>query len=487
VNIVTRPATAGAWSAEASGGSFETFAGSADGAVGGDRWGLLGAAAAEATQGRFDYLFDPTPAFPGDSLVLRTREHDAALSLGGLLKGYADLGSGRLDAVLQLSGGHRDLPGFPDHLSHSNGQRDGRAGAVVRWAQPLANGLDLRLATSGRDDRLTVAIAPFPEARQRDLQADASSELVWTAGPSTLSLRAAVSAERLSAEGTESHIRRGFSLALVDDLALASGRVRLTPALRWDALGPFHGLSAKLGASVQVAGPLSVRASAGRSFRAPSFAELYLSQGLLSANPDLVPETSVGGDVGVVVDGRRGLAAVTLFAQQYQDLIVYEPDSFRRFKPFNDGKATTRGLEVELASAPLGPGGLALSGAYTLLLTETLRGEEAVLGKALPHRARHRLFARLAAGSGPLAGHVEAHALSEQFPDLRNSSTLRILPALTFNAGASFRFARHPDARLALEVRNLLDDRTIQDGFGNPLPGRMVMITVRIAGGKDAP
>ncbi len=236
-----------------------------------------------------------------------------------------------------------------------------------------------------------------------------------------------------------------------------------------------------------MAGPLSIRASIGRGFRAPSFAELYLSQGLLSANPDLAPESSVGGDVGVIVDGRRGLAAVTLFAQQYRDLIVYEPDSFRRFKPFNDGKAATRGVEVELASAPLGPAGLALSGAYTLLLTETLRGEEAVLGKELPHRARHRLFARLAAGRGRLAGHLEAHAVSEQFQDLRNSPALRIPPAFTFNAGGSVRLARHPDVRLTLDLRNLLDDRTLQDGFGNPLPGRTVMITVRLAGGKDAP
>lgn len=487
VNIITRPAAAGTWSAEASGGSFRTFAGSADVAVGSERWGLLGAAAAEGTQGNFDYLYDQTPALPGDQPVLVTRTHDAAFTVGGLLKGYADLGSGRLDAVVQLSGGHRDLPGPPSQPSPGDGQRDGRAGAVVRWAQPLADGLEIRLAASGRDDRLTVTIAPSPEARQRDLEADASAELLWTAGPSTLSLRTSASAERLSVEGAEDHARQGFALGLADDLALAGGRLRLTPALRWDALGPFHGLSAKLGAALQVAGPISFRASVGRGFRAPSFAELYLSQGQLSANPDLVPETSVGGDVGVVVDGRRGLAAVTLFAQQYQDLIVYEPDSFRRYKPFNDGKAATRGLEVELASAPLGPAGLALSGAYTLLLTETLRGEAAVLGKALPHRARHRLFARLAAGGGPLAGHVEAHALSEQFPDLRNSPSIRIPPALTFNAGGSFRFARHPDARLALELRNLLDDRTLQDGFANPLPGRTVMLTVRIAGGKDTP
>jgi outer membrane receptor protein involved in Fe transport len=93
----------------------------------------------------------------------------------------------------------------------------------------------------------------------------------------------------------------------------------------------------------------------------------------------------------------------------------------------------------------------------------------------------------VAAGRGPLAGHLEAHFVSERYQDLRNSPALRIPPALTFNAGAALRVARQPEARLALELRNVLDDRTIQDGFGNPLPGRTVMITLRVAGGKDAP
>ena len=40
--------------------------------------------------------------------------------------------------------------------------------------------------------------------------------------------------------------------------------------------------------------------------------------------------------------------------------------------------------------------------------------------------------------------------------------------------------ARRPlRVRLGLEVRNLLDQRTIEDPIGNPLPGRMVMVTLR--------
>ncbi len=487
VNIVTRRAVAGAWSAEATAGSFRTFAGSADGAVGGERWGLLGAVAVEDTSGRFGYLFDDQPALAGNPLQPLERTHDAAFTAGGLAKLWAAVGEGRLDAVLQLSGGTRDLPGSPYQLTPNDGQRDARAGAVVHLAEQLAEGLDLVLGAAGRDDRLTVWLEHFPTARQRDLAGEASAELRWTSGPSVLALRAAGGGERLEVEGAPTRGWAEGSLSASDQLQLLAGRLRVAPAVRVDAMGPFRGLSAKVGAALRVAGPLSVRASAGRSFRAPSFAELYLRQGLLDPNPDLAPETSWSADAGVALDGRLGLASATAFTQQYRDLIVYEAASFRRFKPLNDGKAAANGLELEAASAPLGPAALALSGAYTFLATETLRGSAAQLGKDLPHRARHRLYARLAGERGPVAAHAEAQWISAQFQDLANSPALRVPPVLAFGAGASVRLIHRPETRLALEVRNLADDRTLQDGFGNPLPGRTVMITLRVSGGKDAP
>jgi iron complex outermembrane receptor protein len=487
VNVITRPAAAGSWSAEATGGSFRTFAGSADGAIGGRRWGLLGAAAVEGTSGRFPYVFDREQNTDRPIETL-TREHNGALTAGGLAKLWAAVGAGRLDAVLQLSGGRRDLPGTAFLLTPLDWQRDVRASLATRLAQPLADGLQLLLDAEGLDDRLDVTLAsvpPISEARQRDAALRASAALVWAAGPSVLTARVGGSVERLDADGAAAHSRRGLSLTIADDLLLSDGRVRLGPALRWDAEGPYRGVSAKLGATARVAGPVSVRASGGRGFRVPSFPELYLRQGLLDPNPDLVPETSWSADAAVVADGRLGLASAGAFLQLYDDLIVYETSSFRRMKPFNDGKAVARGLEVELASAPLGWAGVAVSGAYTFLATETLRGDASVLGKSLPHRARHRLFARLAAGHDPIDVHVEAHALSEQFQDLQNSGGLRVPAALTFNVGGGVRLWRRPDLRLHLDIRNVLDDRTLQDGFGNPLPGRMVMLTLRAAWGKD--
>ncbi len=482
VDVVTRRAAAGSWSATASGGSFDTFSGAADGAVGGERWGLLLAGALDRTSGDFGYELERAPSLPGSDRVTLRRIHDASYTAGGLAKLWADLGRARLDAALQLSGGRRDLPGTLYHLTPEDAQDDARAGLVTRLAAPLSPDLDLDLGATLREDRLNVTIAPYPQFRQQDHAGELSARLGWRAGLHTLAVRAAGSFERLVMERGAAHTWGGVSLALSDELALADGRLLLTPGVRWDRQGPFDGLSARLGASWRFGRTFLLRTSGGRAFRVPSFGELYLEQGLVLPNPTLVPERTWSADLALVTEGRLGLASAGLFAQLYDDLVVYEAVWQGRLKPFNEGRAWARGLELELASAPYGAAAFTVSAAYTLLLTETLRGSELTLGNELPHRAPHRLFARVGVAPGPLDLHAEAHAVAAQHGDAANSPALRIPAALTFHAGGSVRLARAPEVRLGLEVKNLLDDRSLQDGFGYPLPGRMVLVTLRASG-----
>ena len=482
VDVVTRRAAAGRWSASASGGSFGTYSAAADGALGGEHWGLLMAGALDRTEGEFPYRLDLTPSLPGQDVVALTRLHDASYSAGGLAKLWAEVGRGRFDAVLQASGGARDLPGTAYQFTPEDGQDDARLGLVTRLDEPVGSELDFSVSLAAREDRLNVLIEPSPPSRQDDREAELSGRLVWSAGPSALSLLVKAGAEELVAQGAPTHAWGTLALAVADELSLLDGRLRLAPGLRLDVQGPFDGLSARLGASYALGRTLSVRASGGRSFRVPSFGELYLQQGLLQPNPTLVPETSWSADAALVAEGPLGLVSLGAFAQLYQDLVLYQAIALGRMKPFNDGRAGAHGLEVELASAPQGPAGLSASAAYTFLATENLRGDALVLGKELPHRAPHRLFARLEAEPGPVEVHGEAHYVAAQWGDSANSLGLRIPAALTFNTGASLRLRRAPDLRLHLEVKNLLDDRSLEDGFGYPLPGRMVLVTVSVAG-----
>jgi iron complex outermembrane receptor protein len=494
VNVVTRRAVAGAWSAQAAGGSFGTFMLSGDAAAGGEGWSGLAAASLDATAGDFPFLYDRLPSAPGNPLTPGIRENNAGRLGGLLLKGDWRALGGRFDALAQLSAARRQLPGsvsgqgWPRHFTPNDRQDDGRAVALVRHAHRLGEGLSLSAEISGRVDRLDAVLEDVPGgARQRGAAAGLRSEVTWLHGPGILSAGASAEVERIASESLGgARSRPDLAAWIAEDVTFLGARLRVGPALRAERVGAFAGLSGKLGATARLWGPFTARASAGRTFRAPSVAELYLEQGLLQPNPDLRPESAWSADAAVAAEGPAGFASAGAFASLYQDLIVYEPGTGQRLKPFNDAKASFRGLEIEAASAPLRELlGLSASVAYTFLRSETLRGGEQVLGKEVSHRPRHRLYARLGVEGARAGAHAEAHWVSLQYQDAQN---LVVIPETwLFSAGAFVRVLDRPDARLALEVKNLLDDRTLQDGFGNPLPSRTVMVTVSLAQEGTAP
>jgi iron complex outermembrane receptor protein len=482
VNVITRAATPGTWSARVAGGSFLTGSAAADVGLGGERWGALVAASADGSEGRFPFLRDTTPSAPG-GLVPERREH-AAFASGGLLgKGWVLAGGGRIDGLLQLSGGERLIPAPPGDLQATGVQREGRAAATLRLARSLSPSVALSVRADGRAEALDLHLKALGAAvRQRDVAGALQAELTWTAGPSLLVAGLSAGDERLSASGfAGARSQPQLAAWLADELLLLSGRLRLAPALRAERIGSFDGLSARLGAAARIGGPFSLRAGAGRTFRAPSFGELALETAYSRPNPLLHPEKGRSADAALVAEGPWGLAGAGAFTAVYDDLIVYVPVSTRLASPRNVGRAGMRGLEAEAATAPLGPLGISAQLAYTWLAPEILRGTPQELGNDLPRRARHRLFARLGIAPGAWDVHAEAHLVGRQFQDTLNLAGNQVPRALTFHAGASVRVWRRPEAWVQLDVKNLADDRTLKNGYGLPLPGRMALLGLRVA------
>jgi outer membrane cobalamin receptor len=477
VNVVTRQATAGQWSAEGSGGSFGSASLAADGAVALLGGTLLVAASGDTTRGDFRYLFDTTRSSPG-GVEPKVRDNAGATRAGGLARLAVPAFGGRLEAVLQGSAGDRSLPGLATNPTPDDWQRDGRLALAARYAREAGGGLTLGGRASLRLDRLDVRVGNPEPWRQRGAAAGAAAELGWAHPGGQLSTQLSAEVETIDSRGLASTRRTTVGLAVGDDLLLLGARLRIAPALRLDAVGPFTGLSGKLGASWALAEGWSVRASGGRTFRAPSLAELSFQQGLVIPNPDLAPESGLAADAALVADGRLGLATLGGHVTRYRDLILYQPSSLGRLKPFNAGQAFVAGLEAELATAPLlGAAQVTLAGAYTYLFTELLRGSPAEVGKQIPYRARHRLYARATASPGPFDLHVEAHYVGLRYEETRNAYPI---PAtLLWNAGAGLMLHRPLGLALHVEVKNLLDDRTLTDGLGNPLPSRLVLLTLR--------
>ena len=487
LDVITRPAGAGrGWSALAGAGSFGTFTAGVDAAGGGDGWGAVAALSLDGSGGGFPYAYDALPSAPG-GVITRTRTHNDAASGGLLAKGFLSADGGRWDGLVQISGGERSIPGDPyqDAAPLVDRQRDGRVAAVVRHARPGPLGSLVSASLSARADGLDLdATSPSFATRQRGLAAALRAEASGAAGETPWALGASGGGERLEATGLgDPRARAELAAWAYADAPLAGGRLRLAPALRAESIGPFAGLSGRLGMTLALGGPFSLRGGAGRTFRAPSFSELYLEQALLRPNPALRPETAVGGDVALLAQGALGLASAGAFASLYDDLVVYVPVSFQAYAPRNDARAVVRGVELELASAPLGPLHLQGQLAATLLDARTLRGSPEEVGKALPRRPASNVTARVSAERGRLGGHLDWHEVGRQWLDTREVRSTPV--AITADAGMWWRLAARPDARLQLEVRNLLDVRTLQDGFGNPLPGRLVMVTARVEGGKE--
>ena len=479
VNVVTRRDAAGDWSARLSGGSFGTFSAAADAGVGGEGWGSLLAASLDGTGGRFPYRWNTLPSLPSPAWEERVRANNAALSGGLLTKGWARAGAGRLDWLALLSETDRGLAGPPADQTPEDRMRERRALAAVRYGRALSRDLELTVGADGRVEGLDVTLASLGGTdRQADLGGTGRAQLRWSAGPHLVLAGLSAGTERLSAGGLGRPRTRASGAAWAgDELLLLGGKLRLAPALRGESLGRFSGLSGKLGASAGLWGPLSARASAGRTWRAPSFGELYLEQGPLKPNPALRPEQALSADAALRVDGRLGLASLGLFSSLYDDLIVYVPASANRVKPMNQARAWVRGLEAEAATAPLGPAGVTAQLSWTWMRAETLRGAPEELHRDVPHRARQRIFARLGVAPGAWELHAEVHYVGRQWQDPRNQAD--IPAALAFHAGGGVRLWRRPDAWLQVDARNLADDRSLQNGFGYPLPGRSWMVTLR--------
>ncbi len=144
----------------------------------------------------------------------------------------------------------------------------------------------------------------------------------------------------------------------------------------------------------------------------------------------------------------------------------------------NADRSLVRGVEAEVATAPWRrAAGFTAQAAYTYTDSQLLRGKDGFLGLDLPRKPRHRLYARVAVGGPAADAHAETQWISRQWLAFGHSAPIPDL--LTFGAGASMRLWRAAGLRLHVEVRNLLDDRTLGDSYGNPLPGRTVLVTLR--------
>jgi len=212
---------------------------------------------------------------------------------------------------------------------------------------------------------------------------------------------------------------------------------------------------------------LGFYASVGRSFRAPTFNELYWPEDPWTrGNPRLRPEWATSIDLnssaryGSCLSGRLGLWHSFL-----TDLIQWQPDSAYVYRPVNLDTAAITGAEVELS---LSSGHAGIDGSATYMLARSH-------GADLIYRPRLSCTVSPWAGWGPvrLTGAVRYTGQRYTTPDTLAPNSTNSLPGyLLFDAGLalSHTFGRVGTA-LRGGIRNLLD-RQYEVMRDYPVPGR---------------
>lgn len=119
-----------------------------------------------------------------------------------------------------------------------------------------------------------------------------------------------------------------------------------------DAVTGFFGVSYRL------TNRWTVFANVSRAYRTPGLSELFYSgitgRGVIIANPDLVPETSVNGDVGVRYVGNRFFAGFYGFLYRIDNLIDRYTVADKTYSYLNVEDARIMGLEFEWEFYPAG-------------------------------------------------------------------------------------------------------------------------------------
>jgi vitamin B12 transporter len=268
-----------------------------------------------------------------------------------------------------------------------------------------------------------------------------------------------------------------YSFFASDEISLFEDLIQINPLVRYDLYRTSaetstteHGFSPKLGVILNPINYISLKGNIGRSFRAPSFGELFFpEEGFIGGNPNLKPETSFDFDFGFIFSHPRIGFEINYFRNKIDDLILFVFVSAQRIEPLNVGNAKEQGIETSLILRPFEF--IELFAGYTFL-----DGELDETGAQLPGRPRNKFDLRAVLKQRHLKLFWETH-YEDKIPltPFPNSQTTDA--RTTFDVGATGEWWK---LFVTVEVKNLFNNLDVRDALDFPLPGRTVFVKAGI-------
>lgn len=379
----------------------------------------------------------------------------------------------------------RGVPGLGEFQQPNSNQKDLRNLTSVNISKErfIAPELDLNIILFNRLDNLkftnpTPTVGVPIDTLSKTYSFGINPQLTWYAPFNQIVTFATEAREDiLRNDDFDNPKRFTYSVYASDEIGLFDEILIVNPVVRYDLWATSQeetttdsGFSPKLGVIVSPIKYLSFKSNIGRSFRAPSFGELFFpEEGFIGGNPDLKPETSYDFDIGFVFSHPSLALEFTYFRNHIDDLIAFVFVSALRIEPRNIGDVNEQGVEASLVLRPFDF--VELFAGYTFL-----DGEVEETGAQLPGRPRNKFDLRAVLNYNLLTLFWETHYVDSiplsAFPNSKTTD-----PRTTHDIGAK---AEWKKLFVTFEIKNLTNNLDVRDALDFPLPGRTYFATAGV-------
>jgi len=314
----------------------------------------------ESGRGDYNYFFDD-----GRTVTETTRNgNDFQMTNAQVLVDFGKRETGRAFLIGTYSDARRGVCSPVYDLSNVGSERlnDGMLRSIAGGEVDLAPGITARLTGMffyGDEQYIvpSVVVDGVPlQSAGVNRAIHVVPELRWL-GSSTLSGSLGLEYGRAWFRGSDlsdaDRYQQSVFLTAQHTMSLATAipfEVIIFPSLRYDRFSDVdEDISPKLGVNIGLLNTpdLRLRSSYGKSYRVPTFNDLYWIQG---GNPDLKPERSVSFDAGLLFGTEWGgtwTVDVNYFDIRTRDRIAWTPTNGMFWSPKNLSEVDSKGVEVE--------------------------------------------------------------------------------------------------------------------------------------------
>ena len=288
------------------------------------------------------------------------------------------------DSSLELTANHIakeiGVPGSTDRPTFSARQWTRSALTGAGYRTKLSKELEVKINGYYNSDTLTYRSDLSTPASSHTSYADGvDTQLNWLINAwNAVTVGAEAKGNRVKSTDSGDHSTRLVAGYLQDEISIGE-QVLVLVGGRYDDHSVYASqFSPRVSARYLISSSGTIiRMSAGKSFRAPTFNDLYWTDAFGDiGNPNLRPETAIEYEGSIEQPlGKIADVKVTGFTRRVKDLIDWQQSAPFVFQPTNIGRAKIKGVEIEATAAPFDGVNLAINYTYMNPVNE-LTGEK---------------------------------------------------------------------------------------------------------------